>query len=134
MIDYGKLAIGAFLLFVSFSSGWYIRNLDYKAFRLAVENIAKIQEEKVKSIRSQQELVTKSTEKEYEAKIAALRNYYKSTSVWNNPSSGKVSGLSPAPSAADVIAAYNEIAGLCAETTAQTIALQDWIRQQVEIK
>jgi hypothetical protein len=45
-----------------------------------------------------------------------------------------VSGISAAPSTANVIAAYNEIAGLCAETTAQTIALQDWIKQQVTIK
>jgi hypothetical protein len=45
-----------------------------------------------------------------------------------------VSGISSAPSTANVIAAYNEIAGLCAETTVQTIALQDWIRQQIDIK
>ena len=99
-----------------------------------VEIAAKTQEEKIKSIRSQQELVTKGIQNEYEAKLAAIRHYYKSTSVWNNPSSGKVSGLSTAPSATDVIAAYNELAGQCAETTAQTIALQDWIRGQIGVK
>jgi hypothetical protein len=103
-------------------------------FKKEVEVVAKVQEAKVESIRSQQELVTKGIENEYEAKIAALRNYYKSTSVWNNTSSGKVSGISPAPSATDVITAYNLLAGQCAETTAQTIALQDWLKQQIGIK
>lgn len=134
MIDYWKLAIAGAILVVAFSTGWYVRNLDYQAFKLEVLNTAKAQEAHVESITKQQALVTKGIANEYDSKIAALRNYYKSTSVWNNPSSGSVSGISTAPSTANVIAAYNEIAGLCAETTAQTIALQDWIRQQVEIK
>jgi hypothetical protein len=134
MIDYWKLGIAGAFLVVAFSTGWYVRNLDYKAFKLEVLNTAKAQEAHVESITKQQALVSKGIANEYDAKIAALRNYYKSTSVWNNPSSGSVSGISAAPSTANVIAAYNEIAGLCAETTAQTIALQDWIKQQVTIK
>ena len=134
MIDYWKLAVAGVAIVFAFSTGWYVRNLDYKAFKLEVLNTAKAQEAHVASITKQQALVTKGIENEYEAKLAAVRQYYKSTSVWNNPSSGKVSGISTAPSTANVIAAYNEIAGLCAETTAQTIALQDWIRQQVTIK
>jgi hypothetical protein len=134
MIDYWKLGIAGALLIVAFSTGWYVRNLDYQAFKLEVLNTAKAQEAHVASITKQQALVTKGIENEYEAKLAAVRQYYKSTSVWNNPSSSPVSGISAAPSTANVIAAYNEIAGLCAETTAQTIALQDWIRQQTGIK
>ena len=134
MIDYWKLGIAGALLIVAFSTGWYVRNLDYQAFKLEVLNTAKAQEAHVASITKQQALVTKGIENEYEAKLAAVRQYYKSTSVWNNPRSGKVSGISAAPSTANVIAAYNEIAGLCAETTAQTIALQDWIKEQAGIK
>ena len=134
MIDYWKLGIAGALLIAAFSTGWYVRNLDYQAFKLEVLNTAKAQEAHVASITKQQALVTKGIENEYEAKLAAVRNYYKSTSVWNNPSSSPMSGISTAPSTANVIAAYNEIAGLCAETTVQTIALQDWIRQQTGIK
>ena len=134
MIDYWKLAIAGAILIVAFSTGWYVRNLDYQAFKLEVLNTAKAQEAHVESITKQQALVTKGIENEYEAKIAAIRNYYKSTSVWNNPSSSKVSGISAAPSATDVIAAYNEIAGLCTETTQQLISLQEWTKQQVGIK
>jgi hypothetical protein len=131
---YVKIVAGGLLLLSIFYAGWHLRDMDFMAYKKEVESVARAQEEKVKSIRSQQELVTKSTEKEYEAKIAALRNYYKSTSVWNNPSSGKVPGISAAPSATDVITSYNILAGQCAETTAQTIALQDWLKQQMGIK
>ena len=116
MIDYVKLAIGGFLLLVSFSIGWYIRNLDYQAFKSQVKTLAEKQEAHVESITKQHELVTKGIANEYEAKLAAVRNYYKSTSVWNNPSSSKVSGISTAPTVADVATAYNLLAGQCAET------------------
>ena len=131
---YVKLVAGGLFLLGVFYAGWHLRDVDFMAYKKEVEAVAKVQEEKIKSIRSQQELVTKSTEKEYEAKIAAVRNYYKSTSVWNNPSSSKVSGLSAAPNATDVIASYNLLAEQCSETTAQTIALQDWVKQQIGIK
>ena len=134
MIDYAKLAIIGAILSIAFGTGWWMGNSRYVEYKKSVEIVAQAQEEKVKSIRSQQELVTKGIENEYEAKIAALRNYYKSTSVWNNTSSSKVPGISAAPSATDVIASYNILAGQCAETTAQTIALQDWLKQQIGIK
>ena len=106
----------------------------YDAFKSQVEAAGKAQEAHVESITKQQAIVTKGIENEYNAKLAAVRNYYKSTSVWNNPSSGKTGGISTAPSLPDVITAYNVLAGQCAETTTQTIALQDWIKQQVGIK
>jgi hypothetical protein len=134
MIDYAKLAILGAICAAVFGSGWWVGYSKYLDFKKEVEITARVQEEKVKSIRSQQELVTKGIENEYEAKIAALRNYYKSTSVWNNTSSSKVPGISAAPSTTDVITAYNILAGQCAETTAQTIALQDWLKQQIGIK
>jgi hypothetical protein len=134
MIDYWKLGIAGALLVVAFSTGWYVRNLDYKAFKLEVLNTAKAQEAHVESITKQQALVTKGITNEYEAKLSAVRNYYKSTSVWNNPSSGKVSGISAAPSATDVIASYNVLAGQCAETTQQVVSLQSWLNEQMGIK
>jgi hypothetical protein len=106
----------------------------YEAFKTQVEVLGKVQEAKVESITKQQAIVTKGIENEYNAKLAAVRNYYKSTSVWNNPNSGKTGGISPTPSISDVITSYNVLAGQCAETTAQTVALQDWIKQQVGIK
>ena len=117
---------------IGFSYGRYEHN-KYVTFKAEVEAIAIKQQAHVESITKQQALVTKGIENEYNAKLAALRNYYKSTSVWNNGGS-KMSGISAAPSATDVITAYNILAGQCAETTAQTIALQDWVKQQIGIK
>ena len=133
MIDYAKLAIFGAVLSIAFGSGWWLGYSRYVEYKKSVEIAAKIQEAKVESITKQQALVTKGIENEYEAKLSAIRNYYKSTSVWNNNTS-KVSGLSAAPSATDVIASYNLLVGQCAETTAQTIALQDWIKSQIGIK
>jgi hypothetical protein len=133
MIDYAKLAILGAVLSIAFGSGWWMGYSRYVEYKKAVEIAAKVQEAKVESITKQQALVTKGIENEYNAKLAAIRNYYKSTSVWNNNTS-KVSGISAAPSATDVIASYNLLAGQCAETTAQTIALQDWVKQQIGVK
>ena len=132
MIDYGKLAIGAFLLLVSFSSGWYLRNLDYKAFKLEVETVAKAQEEKVKSIRTQQELVTKSEEKEYEAKLNLLRQYY--ANGVRQPNTSKLPTFSNATTGLDAVTAYNLLAGQCSEATQQLVSLQEWTKEQMGIK
>lgn len=128
-----KLIIAGVAAVVIFGSGWWVGYSKYLDYKKEVEIAAKVQEAKVESITKQQELVTKGIANEYDAKLAALRNYYKSTSVWNSNGS-KVSGLSPAPSATDVIASYNQLASSCAETTQQLVSLQDWINQQVGIK
>jgi hypothetical protein len=133
MIDYGKLAIGAFLLLISFSSGWYLRNLDYKAFRLEVENAAKAQEAHVESIKKQQEITTTSIQKEYDAKLALLRQYY--ANGVRQPSASTLStnsGIAPKPF--DASAAYAILVGQCAETTQQLVSLQEWLKEQMSIK
>jgi hypothetical protein len=131
---YVKIVAGIICVLGAFAYGWHVRNVDYMAFKKEVESIAKVQEEKVKSIRAQQELVTKGIQDEYDAKLSAVRNYYKSTSVWNNASGSKVSGLSAAPSSSDVVTAYNILAGQCAETTLQLTQLQKWLNEQIGIK
>ena len=115
-----------------FGYGKYQHN-KYVNFKAEVEAIAKIQEAHVESIQKQHALVTKGIANEYDAKIAALRNYYKSTSVWNSNSS-QVSGLSTTPKSVDVITAYNVLAGSCSETTQQLVSLQEWINAQIGIK
>ena len=127
MVGLATLALGGI------AYGKYEHN-KYVTYKTQVEVMAKLQEVKIESITKQQALITKGIENEYEAKLSAIRNYYKSTSVWNKPSSGQMPGISTAPSATDVIASYNLLAGQCAETTAQIIALQDWLKEQISIK
>jgi hypothetical protein len=131
---YVKIGICAVLVLGCFGSGWWVGHSRYVEYKKQVEIAAKEQEAHVESIKKQQEIATKGIENEYNAKLAAIRNYYKSTSVWNNANSSKVPGISAAPSTTDVVTAYNILAGQCAETTAQAIALQDWIKAQVGIK
>ena len=134
MIDYVKVSLLGGLCLILFGSGYWMGYSRYIEYKKSVEIIAKTQEAKVESITKQHELVTKGITNEYEAKLSALRNYYKSTSVWNNPSSSKVSGISTAPTVADVATAYNLLAGQCAEATQQLVSLQEWTNQQIGIK
>ena len=129
------IAIAAAVSFLlGAGAGWKYEHNRYVAFKTEVESVAKVQEAEVKSIQKQQALVTKGIKDEYDAKLSAVRNYYKSTSVWNNTSGSQVPGISPAPSSADVITAYNVLAGQCAETTLQLVQLQKWLNEQVGIK
>ena len=134
MIDYVKISLIAGVCAIVFGSGWWMGYSRYIEYKKSVEIAAKTQEAKVESIQKQHELVTKGISDEYEAKYIALRNYYKSTSVWNNSSSGTMSGISTTPKSADVISAYNELAGNCAQTTLMLVELQKWLNEQIGIK
>jgi hypothetical protein len=132
MIDYAKLAIIGFICAVVFGSGWWIGYSKYLDYKKEVEIVAKTQEEKVKSIRSQQELVTKGIENEYNAKLALLRQYY--ANGVRQPSSGAMPTITSTTSGLDAITAYNLLAGQCAATTQQIVSLQDWYKEQMGIK
>jgi hypothetical protein len=131
---YVKLGAAAVAVLFSAYLGYSFEHSRFMAFKQEVESVARTQEAKIESITKQQALVTKGIQDEHEAKLAALRNYYKSTSVWNNASGSKVPGISAAPSATDVITAYNELAGQCAQTTLMLVDLQKWLNEQIGVK
>jgi hypothetical protein len=134
-MNFQFLAIGAVIIFLSgLGAGWKYEHGRFMDFKEAVAVEAAKQEAHVESITKQQALVTKGIQDEHNAKLTTLRNYYKSTSMWNNTSSGQVPGLSTAPGSADVIAAYNLLAGQCAETTLTLVDLQKWLNEQIGIK
>ena len=130
---YVKIGVASLLLLGIFYAGWHLRDNDFMAFKKETESIAKAQEVHVESIKKQNALATKGIQDEHEAKLAALRNYYKSTSVWNNASSSTVPGISNTPSVSNVISAYNELAGQCAQTTLMLVDLQKWINEQIGV-
>ena len=132
--QYVQFGIAAIALLFSAYLGYSYEHNRFMAFKAEVEATARLQEAQVNSINKQQALVTKGIKDEYDAKLTAIRNYYKSTSVWNNSSSGQVPGLSAASSATDVIASYNVLAGQCAEATQQLVSLQKWLNEQIGIK
>jgi hypothetical protein len=132
MIDYAKFGIAAFLLLSAFATGWGLRNRDFNEYKQEVSNAAKAQEEKVKSIRSQQELVNKGIENEYNAKLALLRQYY--ANGVRQPNTSGLPNISAATSGLDAVTAYNLLVGQCAQTTQQLVSLQEWLNEQIGIK
>ena len=115
-----------------FYAGFHIGNSRYLEYKASVEAIAKTQEAHIESIQTQHELINQGIKNEYEGKFAAVKYFY--SRVQLNPSSGPMSGISPAPKGTDAETAYPILAGQCAETTAQLTSLQDWINAQVGIK
>ena len=122
------------ILLGGFSAGFYVEHLRFSAYETKVEAAGAEAQAKTESIQKQHEIVTKGIKDEYDTKLSALRNYYKSTSVWNNNGSSTLSSLSTTPKSADVIAAYNELAGNCAQTTLMLVELQKWLNEQIGIK
>ena len=131
--NYIKAGLIIFAICLVFFAGWHMRDRDFTVYKMAVQAAAEKQAAETASVQKQQALVNKGIEDEYNAKLALIRQYYVN-GVRNNNGSSTVSGISAAPSISDVISSYNILAGQCAETTAQTIALQDWINQQIGIK
>ena len=126
------ISIGSIVLaLLGFGYGKYQHNqyIEFKAETIAQ---AKIQEAKNDSIQKQSDLVSKGIKNEYEAKIAAVRNYY--SGLQRNTSSGSVSGISDPSSGVNESPAYYRLAESCSETTVQVTALQDWILQQAGVK
>ena len=122
------------ILLSGFSAGFYVEHLRFSAYETKVEAAGAAAQAKTESIQKQHEIVTKGIKDEYATKLSTLRNYYKSTSVWNNNGSSTVSGLSTTPKSTDVISAYNELAGNCAQTTLMLVELQKWLNEQMGIK
>ena len=129
---YVKLIAGVVCVLGIFYAGWHTRDVDYMAFKKEVVAIAKAQEANVESVKKQQDLVNKGIKNDYESKLSAVRNFY--TSGVRNPSSGSMSGISPAPKGTDAETAYPILAGQCAAATVQLTSLQDWVNAQIGIK
>ena len=125
-----QLLVLCYLLLSVLGGGW--GNSRYVEYKKSVEIAAKVQEAKVESITKQQALVTKSIEKEYEAKLNLLRQYY--ANGVRQPNTSKLPTFSNTASGLDATTAYNLLAGQCAAATQQLVSLQEWTKEQISIK
>jgi hypothetical protein len=132
MIDYAKLAILGAIFFAGAGFGWYFPHHALVEYKASIENAVKAQEAKVESIQQQHELVKKGIQDEYDAKLNLLRNYY--ANGVRQPDPSKLSSLSTTPSIANATAAYNQLAGQCAETTLMLVELQKWLTEVYSVK
>lgn len=132
MIDYVKISIIAGLSVILFGSGYWMGYSRYLEYKKGVEIAAKEQEAKVESIQKQHELVKKGIQDEYDAKLSLLRQYYANGVRASNPSG--LPGISTTTAVANATAAYNQLAGQCAETTLMLVELQKWVAETYSIK
>ena len=130
-ILYVKLGAVAIAILGSAYLGYSFEHSRFMAFKSEVEAVAREQEAKVISIQKQQELVNKGIVNEYQSKITSVRNYYNGLL---NASGSQLPAVSNPTIRTNESPAYYELAGACAATTVQTIALQDWIRESAAIK
>ena len=103
----------------------------YDAYKLEIATIAAKQKAKNIEIVKEQALINKGISNAYDAKLAAVRNYYANS--LHNPGGSKLPGISATATIADARATYTILAGQCAETTEQLVSLQDWIKGQMGI-
>ena len=128
----GIVAIASSFIF-GLWKGYEYEHAKFMAFKAKTEQIAKEQQAKVDSIVKQNKLVNEGIANEYEAKMAAIRNYYAQWLRDNNAGSGKLPAIPGAPQGVDATTAHAVLIGQCAETTLQVNSLQEWIRLQVGI-
>ena len=132
-INYIKIGLYVVAACGIFYSGFHIGNQRYLDYKSEVEVAQKAQEQKVESIRAQQELINKGIQDEYDAKLALLRQYY-ANGVRQPTSTKQMSTFTDTAKLFDASAAYAELAGNCAQTTLQLVELQKWINEQIGIK
>ena len=134
MIDYVKISLLALAVSVVFGGGYWAGYSKYVAYKNEVQIAAKEQEAKVESIQQQHELVKKGIQDEYDAKLSLLRQYYSNGVRQQSSSSSLPPNSGIAPKQFDALAAYNVLAGQCAETTLMLVELQKWLNEQMGIK
>jgi hypothetical protein len=130
---YVKLGVALAVVLGAAYAGYSYEHSRFMVFKAKVELAAKEQEQQVISIQKQQALVNKGIENEFQTKLRAVRNYYDGM-LNTRTSSNPMPAFSISTSNADAKSAYYELAGACAETTIQTLALQQWIKEQAGIQ
>jgi hypothetical protein len=126
---YVKLGLACAALLGSAYAGYSFEHSRFMVFKAEVETVAREQEAKVISIQKQQELVSKASKENYEAKLSAIKSYYGGV---RQSGSGSMSTIPNATISINGEATNLQLA--CAYTTQQLVSLQDWLNQQIGIK
>jgi hypothetical protein len=123
------IKIGLSLIFICgvFFAGWHTRDRDFTVYKLAQQAIVEKQQAETASIQKQHELVTKGIQDEYDAKLALIRQYY-ANGVRSN-GTNPMPGITSTSKLSDAIAAYNQLAGECAQTTLMVTEWQKWYEE-----
>lgn len=122
-----KIVAALALCAAMYFMGWNHEHKKFVEFRAQVEAVGKAQEAKNAEIVKQHEQITQGIKDEYEAKLAAVNNYY-SASVQPNTRSGSVSTAGAATDRTLATPEYRLLARQCAATTLEFEELQKWVK------
>ena len=131
VITWFKIGAIATALAFSYWKGYSGEHERFLKFKAEVEAVGKAQELANQSAVEMAEVITESVKDEYEARIAAIRNYY-ANRVQSNPNRGNVSTVSGSTAGVNESAGNTVSARQCAEVTQQLVSLQKWVEKQSE--
>ena len=124
-----KIGLYAVLVALVFGAGYYKgfrhERDRFVAFKTELEAKAKAQDMLNKAAEQKNKLIAENVKNEYEARLAALRNYYVGL---RNPDTNKLPRATETPTTSYAEASHPIFVGQCAETTLQLVSLQDWIK------
>lgn len=132
MILYAKIAAIAVVLVLTYWAGYDRMRDKHLRFVAEVESIGKAQEAANKSAVEIAEVITEGVKDEYETRIAALRRQYAGRVQQCSTSGGAMPSVSKPATSVNGTADDPAIIGLCAEETAKLVALQKWIKLNME--
>jgi hypothetical protein len=129
---YFKALIAIIVCVLFFAFGFYVEHLRFVDYQQKVISDAKAQEQHNIDLEKQRALENEKTQSNYANQLANIRNYYNGLLITNSrsmpstsQSSNYVIGISKNPIS---------VASDCAETTEQLISLQQWVKDQYQIK
>ena len=126
-----KYALGVLAVLFSMYLGYSFEHSRFVDYRSKIDALALAQEAKNKETIKEQTLITKGISDEYAAKLSAINIKYgrlfNSNSVKDATSTNTTTIL-------DGRAAYNILAGQCAQTTLMLVSLQKWELEQLGLE
>ena len=122
------IKIGAAVAALGFAwfSGWNHEHKKLVEYKAEVAAAGKVQEEKNVALAKEHQLITEGIQNEYEARLAAVNNYY-ARGLYDTRA-GHVPSNADTPSGTVTDPAYAELARRCAATTLALVELQKWVR------
>jgi hypothetical protein len=120
-----KIAAALALCAAMYFMGYSHEHKKFVKYQAEIAALGKAQETINAAKVKEHETISESIKSEYDARLAAVHNYY-SDRVQLNTSSGSVSTVSKPTSCPNAAPADPVFVGQCAETTLMLIELQNW--------
>jgi hypothetical protein len=132
MMLYAKIGIAVAIILAAYWKGYSDEHERFLKFQAEVAAVGKAQELANKNAIQLAEVINEGVKDEYETRIAALRRQYAGRVQQCNSGSGAVSTIPKSSPSVNGTADDPAIIGLCAEETAKLVALQKWIKLNME--